>query len=173
MRNAVVGVSRAAAGDRAWLLVNAEPQLDPDGGVRQVICTISDVTERKALEEQLAYRAYHDLLTGLPNRALFLDRLQNALVGRRREEQVAVLFVDLDNFKVVNDSLGHEVGDGLLVEVAGRLEGSLRPADTLARLGGDEFAVMLTNVSGIRDVLVVVARILERLEAPVALQGKA
>ena len=170
VRNAVVGVCRAAAGDRVWLLVNAEPQLDPDGGVRQVICTISDVTQRKALEEQLAYRAYHDVLTGLPNRALFLDRLQNALVSRRQEDQVAVLFVDLDNFKVVNDSLGHEVGDGLLVEVAGRLEGSLRPADTLARLGGDEFAVMLTNVSGIRDALVVVGRILDRLEAPFALQ---
>ena len=153
-------------------MVNAEPQLDPDGGVRQVICTISDVTERKALEEQLAYRAYHDLLTGLPNRALFLDRLQNALVGRRRGEQVAVLFVDLDNFKVVNDSLGHEVGDGLLVEVAGCLEGSLRPADTLARLGGDEFAVMLTDVSGIRDALGVVGRVLERLEEPFALQGE-
>ena len=173
VRNAVVGIRRAAADDRIWLLVNAEPELAPDGGVRQVICTISDVTERKALEEQLAYRAYHDVLTGLPNRALFLDRLQKALTGRRRrEDQPAVLFVDLDNFKVVNDSLGHEVGDRLLVEVAGRLENSLRPADTLARLGGDEFAVMLTSVSGIRDVLVVVARILERLEAPVALQGE-
>lgn len=173
VRDAVVGISRPAVGDRAWLLVNAEPQLAPDGGVRQVICTISDVTERKALEEQLAYRAYHDVLTGLPNRALFLDRLQNALVGsRRREDRVAVLFVDLDNFKLVNDSLGHEVGDRLLVEVAGRLDKSLRPADTLARLGGDEFAVMLTNISGIRDVLVVVARLLERLEAPVALQGE-
>jgi diguanylate cyclase (GGDEF)-like protein/PAS domain S-box-containing protein len=173
VRNAVVGITRPGAGDRIWLLVNAEPELAADGGVRQVICTISDVTERKALEEQLAYRAYHDVLTGLPNRALFLDRLQNALAGRRRrEDRLAVLFVDLDNFKVVNDSLGHEVGDGLLVEVAGRLENSLRPADTLARLGEDEFAVMLTNVSGIRDVLVVVARILERLEAPVALQGE-
>ena len=173
VRNAVVGLTRPAAGDRIWLLVNAEPELAPDGGVRQVICTISDVTERKALEEQLAYRAYHDVLTGLPNRALFLDRLQNALAGRRRrEDQLAVLFVDLDNFKVVNDSLGHEVGDGLLVEVAARLENSLRPADTLARLGGDEFAVMLTNVSGIRDALVVVARILKRLEAPVSLQGE-
>jgi diguanylate cyclase (GGDEF)-like protein/PAS domain S-box-containing protein len=173
VRNAVVGIRRAAAGDRIWLLVNAEPELAPDGGVRQVICTISDVTKRKALEEQLAYRAYHDVLTGLPNRALFLDRLQNALAGRRRrEDQLAVLFVDLDNFKVVNDSLGHEVGDGLLVEVAGRLETSLRPADMLARLGGDEFAVMLTNVSGIRDALVVVARILKRLEAPVSLQGE-
>ncbi len=173
VRNVVVGVRRAAAGGRAWLLVNAEPQLDPDGGVGQVICTISDVTQRKALEEQLAYRAYHDVLTGLPNRALFLDRLQNALAGRRRrEDQLAVLFVDLDNFKVVNDSLGHEVGDRLLVEVAGRLESSVRPADTLARLGGDEFAVMLTNVSGIRDVMGVVARILERLEAPIALQGE-
>ena len=173
VRNAVVGLPRTDADDRIWLLVNAEPELSPDGAVRQVICTISDVTERKALEERLAYRAYHDVLTGLPNRALFLDRLQNALAGRRRrEDQLAVLFVDLDNFKVVNDSLGHEVGDGLLVEVAGRLENSLRPADTLARLGGDEFAVMLTNVSGIRDALVVVARILERLEMPISLQGE-
>ena len=173
VHNAVVGVPRPAANDRAWLLVSAEPQLAPDGSVRQVICTISDVTERKALEEQLAYRAYHDVLTELPNRALFLDRLQNALAGgRRRDDHVAVLFVDLDNFKIVNDSLGHEVGDRLLVEVAGRLENSLRPADTLARLGGDEFAVMLKNVSGIRDVLVVVGRLLERLEAPVALQGE-
>ncbi len=173
VRNVIVGVHRSSSEDRVWLLVNAEPQLDADGDVRQVICTISDVSERKALEEQLAYRAYHDVLTGLPNRALFLDRLRSALsFRRRRDDYVAVLFVDLDDFKIVNDSLGHEVGDRLLVEVAGRLRTSLRPDDTLARLGGDEFAVMLTGVSGLREVLLVVRRLLGKLNTPVALLGE-
>jgi GGDEF domain-containing protein len=110
-----------------------------------------DLTERKALEERLHYQALHDYLTDLPNRKLFMDRLRQALRrSRRRHKRVAVLFMDLDSFKVVNDSLGHEVGDLLLTDVAQRLRRCLRPEDTLARFGGDEFVVLIEKPSTIR-----------------------
>ncbi len=118
-------------------------------GGRMVLASARDATERKALEERLEHQAFHDPLTGLPNRALFQDRLEHALARAGRDgDAVAVLYLDLDDFKVVNDSLGHQAGDELLVEVAGRLRGCLRPGDTAARLGGDEFAVLLEGVAG-------------------------
>jgi diguanylate cyclase (GGDEF)-like protein len=116
------------------------------------------------------YKAFHDGLTGLPNRNLFLDRLQQALDRSSRDRVLrAVLFLDLDNFKVVNDSLGHKAGDELLTEVAGRLRACLRPADTAARLGGDEFVVLLDGVTGIGDATRVAERIAEVLERPIEL----
>ncbi|MCA1716966.1 MAG: PAS domain S-box protein [Actinobacteria bacterium] len=112
-------------------------------GPQEVLSIVRDVTERKALERRLEHQAFHDALTGLPNRALFTDRLEHALVrAGRHQESVAVLFLDLDNFKVANDSLGHEAGDQLLAAVAERLQTCLRSQDTLARLGGDEFTIL-------------------------------
>jgi PAS domain S-box-containing protein len=107
-----------------------------EGEPLRMVGTVHDVTERKALEEQPAHQAFHDSLTGLPNRALFMDRLEHALArSGRRQASVAVLFLDLDNFKFINDSLGHEVGDQLLIAVAKHLQACLRPGDTVARLG--------------------------------------
>lgn len=109
---------------------------------------IRDVTGRKRLERELEHRAFHDELTGLPNRALFTEHLAEALARADRSGSLAVLFLDLDNFKFVNDSLSHEAGNRLLVEVAGRLRSCLRRTDSAARLGGDEFTVLVEGVAG-------------------------
>ena len=121
-----------------------------DPAVEGVVVNVRDVTERKEFEERLAYQAFHDLLTGLPNRALLLDRIRQALSRSSRQEDrhIALLFLDLDDFKYVNDTLGHEAGDELLAAVAGRLRETVRPEDTLARLGGDEFCVLLEDLDG-------------------------
>ena len=135
--------------------------------------TIHDVTERRALEEELAHRAFHDPLTDLPNRTLLMDRLGHALARKERAKgEVAVMFMDLDNFKHVNDSLGHEAGDDLLVEVAARIRGSVRPEDTVARLGGDEFAVLLEDVGGEDGAVEVAERIARELSPPIRLGGR-
>ncbi len=133
----------------------------------------ADVTERKKLEERLEHQALHDPLTGLPNRRLFVDRLGQALRRtRRRGRGVAVLFMDLDGFKYINDSFGHETGDGLLVAVAERLEGCLRPEDTLARFGGDEFVVLLEDAEGPDEPVRVAERIIRRLGGPFVLNER-
>ena len=122
---------------------------------------------------ELTRRAFHDSLTDLPNRALFLDRLEHALArATRRRESVAVMFLDLDNFKVVNDSLGHETGDRLLLEVARRLRGDLRPEDTVARFGGDEFAVLLEGIGSAGVACEIAERIREKLAVPFALGAR-
>ena len=141
-----------------------------DISVRGLVLTAHDVTDRRLLETELARQAFHDSLTGLPNRALFSDRVTHALerVGRTTRN-VAVLFIDVDDFKTVNDSLGHSMGDELLVAVGGRLRGCLRAADTGARLGGDEFGVLLEDVSGVGAAIEVAERILDALRRPVVL----
>ena len=134
---------------------------------------VRDITERKLFEAQLTYQALHDPLTRLPNRTLFLDRLEQALsqTRRRQDVTVAVLFMDLDDFKNVNDSLGHDVGDELLKAVGARLKSRLRPGDTAARLGGDEFAVLLEDVRSARDASSVAQGIIEDLKAPFVVMG--
>ena len=128
---------------------------------------LTDITARKTLEERLSHQAFHDALTGLPNRARFMGRLEGALArSNRRRESVAVLFMDLDNFKFVNDSLGHEAGDRLLVSVAQRLQSCVRPGDTVARLGGDEFTVLLENISRIEDATRSARRVSAMLREP-------
>ena len=150
------------------------PMRDAGGRLAGVVGASYDLTEHKRLEEQLVHQAFHDALTGLPNRALFLDRLQHALAyAPRRRSHVAVLFVDLDNFKVVNDSLGHQAGDALLVTVAERLTPCLRAGDTLARLGGDEFTVLLEDVTDVVAASEIAVRVAEALRMPVTLQGHA
>ncbi len=146
----------------------AMPLHDEAGELTGIVGAAYDVTDHKRLEHQLSHQAFHDALTGLPNRALFRDRLEHALVrARRRHAAVAVLFVDLDNFKLVNDSLGHQAGDMLLLTVTERLGGSLRDGDTLARLGGDEFTILLEDVAGLETATQIADRIAEALRAPI------
>src|SRR5262249_33710722 len=127
-----------------------------------------DVSERKVAEARIRALAYHDPLTGLPNRLLFDDRLQVALAdARRRGQHVAVLFFDLDQFKQINDSLGHKAGDELLQLVARRVREALRHGDTVARLGGDEFVLLLTGLNVPEEAAVVARKVLEIVRAPV------
>jgi len=159
-----------ADGSWRWLEVTSTNLLH-DPGVRGIVANIRDVTERQEFEEQLTRHAFHDPLTGLANRALFRDRIEHALATSALDgDEVAVLMVDLDNFKTVNDSLGHTRGDAVLVEVAGRLTASLRPADTVARLGGDEFAVLLEGAPR-EEVLATADRVGAALAAPLAVDG--
>jgi diguanylate cyclase (GGDEF)-like protein/PAS domain S-box-containing protein len=145
---------------------------NPD--VNGIVLTIRDVTGRRTLEDQLRHQAFHDALTGLSNRALFLDRVEHALARIRRSDSPipAVAFIDLDDFKLVNDSLGHGAGDELLRAVADRLRGCLRSGDTPARLGGDEFAVLLEDAPDTRAVVEVAERILDALHSPIVVDGR-
>ena len=141
--------------------------------VRGVVVTSRDVTDRKLLAEQLTRLAFHDPLTGLPNRALYMDRLAHALKRTLRTgEPVAVLFLDLDGFKRVNDSLGHDAGDELLKIAAERVRSSIRPSDTVARLGGDEFTVVLDGADAAAAANVA-GRLVARLAEPVPLGERA
>jgi diguanylate cyclase (GGDEF)-like protein len=139
-----------------------------------VLFRSQDITERKVLEDRLEHRAYHDTLTDLPNRHLLVNRLAHALerTQRRWDRQAALLFMDLDGFKVVNDSLGHDAGDHLLVLVAERLRRCLRPEDTLARFGGDEFVVLLEDVEDPSEAVRVAERITNELKKPFVMDGR-
>ena len=131
-----------------------------------------DIGDRRALQDQLTYQAFHDPLTSLPNRALFMDRLEHALIrADRREQAVALVFLDLDNFKIVNDSLGHQAGDQMLIAAAERLLDCVRTEDTVARLGGDEFTILIEDVRGLDSALEVAERIALKLRSPFAVVG--
>lgn len=169
----VVGVERMDTGDWAWLSVTAQPRCDADGVLVEVICTLEDVTQQKTTEVELTLQHLRDSLTSLPNRALFMERLSRAIIrSDRRRFFSAVLFLDLDRFKVVNDSLSHEAGDKLLIQVASRLRGCLRPEDTVARLGGDEFVVLFEDITSINDGLTVADRISHGFTAPFNINGQ-
>ncbi len=157
-------------GEELWLLLTSG--FICYSGFPASIATAFDITERKAVEEQLLHQAFHDKLTGLPNRALFMDRLKHVFnhAKRRRGPTFAVLFLDLDRFKVINDSLGHEVGDALLKDMAGRLRKTLRFTDTIARLGGDEFTILLENVRGISNAVSIAEKIRDSLSCPLSVQ---
>ena len=162
---------RVQARDRSyrWMLARGLAVGDRHGRPTRIAGSQTDITERKRAEAQLQHDALHDGLTGLPNRVLFLDRLQHAMRRSRRneaDERTAVLFLDLDRFKLVNDSLGHLAGDRLLIEVARRLERGLRPGDTVARLGGDEFIVLLEELHGRPEAEQVAGRMLQTLTEP-------
>ena len=163
---------RRADGTYGYVETVATNLLD-DEHLAGIVLTARDVDERRAFEEQLRHRAFHDPLTQLANRALFYDRVEHALTRDADDDQhAAVLFLDLDDFKVVNDELGHAVGDELLVGVAGRLRSRLRSADTVARLGGDEFGVLLEHVAGPNEVVQAAERILAAFEEPFAVHGE-
>ncbi len=138
-----------------------------------IVLNSRDVSERKAFEEQLSHQAFHDSITGLANRALFRDRVEHALERLTRDtDPVSVLFMDLDDFKTINDSLGHAAGDRLLGEVGERLRTCLRTPDTAARLGGDEFAILLEDGGESVGAAEVAGRILQALDGPFLLDGK-
>ena len=157
---------RIRHGDGSWRHVEVVANnLLGDPTVEGIVLTLRDVTERKGLEEELKHQAFHDALSGLANRALFRDRLEHALERAARSlSSLAVLFLDLDDFKFINDSLGHAAGDELLVAVATRLMGSLRTGDTAARFGGDEFAILLEETDDPQDACEVAERVLADLK---------
>lgn len=156
-----------------WMLGRGVCERDEAGRPTRMAGALVDITERRAAEEQLLHNAFHDQLTGLPNRALFLDRVGGALARARRDpdKQFAVLFFDLDRFKVINDTLGHEAGDQVLAAVAERLSGCVRPGDTVARLGGDEFAILLDEITGRAAATEFANRIIDTLARPFMIAG--
>jgi diguanylate cyclase (GGDEF)-like protein/PAS domain S-box-containing protein len=160
-------------GGSCWLEVYQQVLKGEDGTLLGTTGTLVDITDRKQTEKALLHDALHDGLTELPNRILFLDRLQQACHSfeRHQEEIFAVLFLDLDRFKIINDTLGHLVGDQLLVAVAHRLRACLRPEDTVARLGGDEFTLLLPNIERVEDAIHISNRILQTLSLPFSLEN--
>ena len=160
-------------GRTVWVALSASTMREAASGQLRMIVAAEDITRRKQAEEALLRMANHDALTGLPNRLLLQDRLAQAIAkAQRARRQVAVMFIDLDRFKHVNDSLGHEAGDRLIVEVARRLGGVLRESDTVARQGGDEFVVVLADLNGPDDAALVAAKLLDSLFQPLALSGQ-
>ncbi|MGI8468582.1 MAG: diguanylate cyclase domain-containing protein [Pyrinomonadaceae bacterium] len=156
-----------------WSLVGVAPTFDSEGKVVGSMSVHTDITTRKRAEEQLLHNAMHDGLTGLPNRALFLEHLRRAM-GRspRREKTFAVLFLDFDGFKLINDSLGHEAGDNLLKMIALRLGAILRGDDVVARLGGDEFTILLDELTDSTDALFVADRVQDLFKESFDLGGR-
>lgn len=155
-----------------WYSVVSTPVPRP-GGTTSQQTIIEDITERKVLEERITHQAYHDILTGLPNRMLFMEHLNRALLQARREEsRLALLFLDLDHFKYVNDTLGHTAGDLLLKETAGRLKACIREYDTVARIGGDEFVILLSRISHGEDASRIAEKILSLFRKPPMIDGR-
>jgi diguanylate cyclase (GGDEF)-like protein/PAS domain S-box-containing protein len=151
----------------AWIFAKASPLHDLSGNIIGAIESVRDITAQKQAEEYIQQMAYHDSLTGLPNRKLFSDRLDIALAhAQRNQKSVAVSMLDLDHFKDVNDTLGHDVGDLLLKAVAGRLSAALRKGDTVARFGGDEFVLILPDLREIEDVTQVAQKIVDGFRKP-------
>ncbi len=153
---------------RGWASAVYRPHYDANGNIVGAIGLIRDITERKSAEQQIEYQAYHDALTGLANRRLFQEHLTLALaLAQRHRRLVAVLFLDLDHFKIVNDSLGHTVGDALLKQIAIRLRKAVREGDTVARVGGDEFTIVLQDLPHRDDAVVVAEKVLRTVAQPV------
>jgi diguanylate cyclase (GGDEF)-like protein/PAS domain S-box-containing protein len=160
-------------GEVRWLHNRSFPALDDTGLVALITGVAEDITSRKLDEEKLQHMAHYDSLTQLPNRSLFYDRLQQTILHSGREGRAAaVVFVDLDHFKRINDTLGHGAGDQLLQQVARRLESAVRPGDTVGRLGGDEFALILSNLASSGDAALVAQKMMEALHDAFIIEGR-
>lgn len=161
-------------GQEVWALWSASLARDAYTKSPHLIFQIQNITDRKQAEERLIHDAFHDALTGLPNRALLMDHLKLALARSQRNENAmfGIIYIDLDRFKIINDSLGHMIGDQLLIGIARRLENILRPADTIARLGGDEFTILLEDIENKDYVIQIAERIQKELSAPFSLNGR-
>ncbi|HWI09985.1 MAG TPA: diguanylate cyclase, partial [Burkholderiaceae bacterium] len=156
----------------AWL--NIVTVTGSDGRAERHVCVFHDITTLRRNEDRIRHLAFHDPLTGLPNRALLQDRLDQAIASTRRDrESLGLLFIDLDRFKVVNDSFGHDAGNALLKEVAGRLTGCLRRSDTVARIGGDEFVLLLRGLGMPQSYALVAQAAIDALSVPMVLDGHA
>ena len=160
-----------SSGQTIWVLLVASAVKDASGRLLHLIHQVADITSRKRAEEQLAHQALHDSLTELPNRTLFLDRLEQALARSQRLSagHIAVMFLDFDRFKVINDSLGHQAGDTALVGIARRLKGLLRPSDTVARFGADEFVILCEEMESIDQAREIATRIQDSVALPIEL----
>ncbi len=167
---------RLKRGDGSYLWIRDEMRLllDEKGKSLEIVGYWIDITERKNVEEQLMQRAFYDQLTGLPNRSLFIDRLRSSFSHKMRDNNYlfAVVFMDIDRFKIINDSLGHLIGDQLLIMFARRVEKCVRTLDTVARLGGDEFAILFENIKDVSDVYPIIDRIMSEMSLPFNLSGK-
>jgi diguanylate cyclase (GGDEF)-like protein/PAS domain S-box-containing protein len=160
--------NRTKSGELVWEVASISPIRDDDGRITHFVGIKEDITEIKRLQNDLEHMARHDQLTGLPNRFLFNDRIQMALLqAKRRGTQCAVMYLDLDEFKVVNDTLGHEAGDAVLVAAGERLQTCIRESDTLARMGGDEFTALLNDVKNRANVERVATCIIDSLTQPI------
>jgi len=161
---------RRSDGTTGWVLKNL--MIVGDSADANIHTTLVDISDRKRAEEQIEFHAYHDVLTGLPNRKLFTDRLGQSLNRSRRSSRaVAVMFVDLDHFKTINDTLGHTAGDELLLEMSRRLRECIRDDDTVARIGGDEFTIILSDLRQPEDAAAVAQKILETVQIPLSISG--
>ncbi|WP_294963728.1 GGDEF domain-containing protein [Sulfurimonas sp.] len=174
-------------GELLYLEVFKAPFYDIDNNVIGTVGTGRDITNLKKIQldfkkslkildkqrEQLEYQANHDSLTDLPNRILFMDRLQQSInLAQRYNNKVAILFIDLDNFKEINDSLGHDIGDKVLVEVSRRMKKDMRKSDTLSRLGGDEFCIILNDITDIKNISDIITGEMQTLKEPMQIDGQ-
>lgn len=162
--------SKKKDGSSFWEYTAISPIRHYDGSISHFLAVSEDISVRKEYEEKLLRQANYDGLTNLPNRILMLDRLKQAIIRIKREKiKSAILFIDLDHFKDINDTLGHEMGDKLLIEVSSRLQTCVRPSDTVSRLGGDEFLIILHNINDEADASIVAQRVLDALSSPIML----
>ena len=162
-------IIRADNEEERFIHARAEVHVGKNGRPVRVVGTVHDITERKRLEQQLQHQATHDPLTELPNRMLFQQRLDQAILRAGKRVEIGVLFLDLDRFKLINDTFGHEAGDQLLITVGQRLRTCTRHGDVVARIGGDEFTILLLNVSGEQEVIRVAERIIQEITVPISL----
>jgi diguanylate cyclase (GGDEF)-like protein len=168
-----MGVFNPAKEAYSWIMINAVPQFHP-GQERpyQVFTIFDDITERKQMEHQLEEMATHDFLTGLPNRVLLLDRFTiAAALAHRNKSRLAVMSLDLDKFKSINDTLSHDAGDQVLKVISTRFTGIIRASDTLARVGGDEFTLVMLETSQVEDAAAIAQKILDSFTEPLLIDG--